>query len=94
MMAGTHTDIAERKAFELGQREAATVFSSSYEGIMVVGPDRRIIRVNPAFTRITGYSQEEVQGRSPGMLSFSIRSFAAASSIRSIALSGRNLSAM
>jgi diguanylate cyclase (GGDEF)-like protein/PAS domain S-box-containing protein len=68
MMSGTHTDITERRALEQSQREALTVFTNSYEGIMVVGTDRRIIRVNPAFTRITGYSSEDVMGQSPGIL--------------------------
>ena len=68
MMSGTHTDIGERKSLELSQREALTVFASSYEGIMVVDANRRITRVNPAFTRITGYQAEEVVGKSPRIL--------------------------
>lgn len=35
---------------------------------MVVGCDRLISRVNPAFTRITGYAAEDVLGKSPTML--------------------------
>lgn len=68
MMAGTHTDISERKHLELSQREANTVFQNSYEGIVVVGPDKRITKVNPAFTRITGYTQEEAAGQTPKLL--------------------------
>jgi len=68
-MAGTHTDITARKAFELAQREQAAVFESSYEGIMVADPDGLIVKVNPAFTRITGYSLAEVHGQSPRILS-------------------------
>jgi diguanylate cyclase (GGDEF)-like protein/PAS domain S-box-containing protein len=69
MMSGTHTDIREHKALELSQREALTVFTSSYEGIMVVDAGGHITRVNPAFTRITGYEPEEVVGKSPNILS-------------------------
>jgi len=69
MMSGTHTDISERKQFEQVQKDASTVFSSSYEGIMVVSKEGLITKVNPAFTRITGYSQQEVLGKSPKMLS-------------------------
>jgi len=69
IMAGTHADIHERKTMELVQREASTMFASSYEGIMVVNPQMRIIRVNPAFTRITGYEADEVLGQSPAILS-------------------------
>lgn len=69
MMSGTHSDITDRKVLELTQREAATVFENSYEGIMVVDPARLLTKVNPAFTRITGYSAQEVMGQSPKLLS-------------------------
>lgn len=68
-MSGTHTDIAERKVLEQAQRDAATVFSSSYEGIMMVDTLGAISKVNPAFTRITGYREDEVVGQSPKLLS-------------------------
>ncbi|MFZ6773451.1 PAS domain S-box protein [Undibacterium sp. SXout7W] len=68
MMSGTHTNITERKYFELAQRDASTVFASSYEGIMVVAPDGLITKINPAFTRITGYAAEEIIGQSPNIL--------------------------
>ncbi|MCK9283229.1 MAG: EAL domain-containing protein [Rhodocyclaceae bacterium] len=47
---------------------AASVFSSSQEGIMITDRENRIVDVNPAFTRITGYAREEVLGENPGML--------------------------
>jgi diguanylate cyclase (GGDEF)-like protein/PAS domain S-box-containing protein len=67
-IVGTLTDITERKKHELSQRDAATVFDNSYEGIMVISPAGLITRVNPAFTRISGYASEDVVGQSPGML--------------------------
>jgi diguanylate cyclase (GGDEF)-like protein/PAS domain S-box-containing protein len=69
MMSGTQTDITERKQFESEQREAATVFSSSYEGIMVLNTELLVTKVNPAFVRITGYSSDEVKGNLPHFLS-------------------------
>ncbi|MEC5207948.1 diguanylate cyclase (GGDEF)-like protein/PAS domain S-box-containing protein [Vogesella perlucida] len=69
IMSGTHTDITERKIYALAQREAAVVFDSSYEGIMVVSPAGVITKVNAAFTRITGYPEAEVLGQSPNLLS-------------------------
>ncbi|WP_295004224.1 EAL domain-containing protein [uncultured Dechloromonas sp.] len=68
IMSGTHTDIAERKKFELAQLEASSVFEHCYEAIMVTNADGQIAKVNPAFTRITGYGGDEVIGKSPGVL--------------------------
>lgn len=68
-LQGTVQDITERKTFELAMMEAATVFESSDEGIMVVSPEQRITRVNPAFTRITGYTAHEACGQTPRLLS-------------------------
>lgn len=69
MMSGTHTDISTRKHHELALLESNVVFENSYEGIMVLGPNRLIIKVNPAFSRITGYSSAEAIGQSPRLLS-------------------------
>lgn len=68
MMSGTHTDIEERKRLQLAQMDALAIFERSYEGIMVVNPDGLIAKVNPSFTRITGYSAEDVVGQSPKVL--------------------------
>lgn len=65
---GISRNITERKQDELALRQAAVVFQNSYEGIMVVGPDRRISRINPAFTRITGYAEAEAVGQSLQLL--------------------------
>lgn len=69
MVSGTHTDIMERKLLELSQKDAATVFDNSYEGIMVVNAEGLITRINPAFTRTTGYTSDEILGKSPKVLS-------------------------
>ncbi len=46
----------------------ARVFEHSADAIMVTDGEGRIVRVNEAFTRITGYSPAEVLGRNPRML--------------------------
>ncbi|MBS4099543.1 MAG: EAL domain-containing protein [Sulfuricella sp.] len=61
-------DIGERKEAEEKLHLDALVFESSSEGMLITDADNHIIRVNRAFTAITGYSPEEVQGKNPRML--------------------------
>ncbi|MCQ8103820.1 bacteriohemerythrin [Methylomonas sp. SURF-2] len=60
-------DITARKQAEHQLRIAATVFESQ-EGMMVTDADNIILRVNKAFTDITGYAAEEVIGKNPNIL--------------------------
>jgi diguanylate cyclase (GGDEF)-like protein/PAS domain S-box-containing protein len=46
----------------------AKVFEHSGEAIVITDQDNRIIAVNPAFVRQTGYGAEEVLGRNPKLL--------------------------
>ncbi|HEX5278424.1 MAG TPA: EAL domain-containing protein [Fluviicoccus sp.] len=61
-------DITARKQAEETQRLAASVFACSQEGIVITDGNRLIVDVNPAFSRITGYSREEALGKTPKML--------------------------
>jgi len=45
------------------------VFEYTSDAIMITDTDNNIISVNPAFTKITGYSMEEVIGKNPRILS-------------------------
>ena len=63
-----HTDITERHEAEASLRVAATAFESS-EGMMVTDSKGVILKVNQAFTRITGYPADEAVGQTPRMLS-------------------------
>jgi diguanylate cyclase (GGDEF)-like protein/PAS domain S-box-containing protein len=47
---------------------AGTVFQSSQQGIIVTNSRGDIVRVNPAYCRITGYSEAELLGKNPRML--------------------------
>ena len=60
-------DVTERKRAELELRIAATAFETQ-EGILITDSDECILRVNRAFTRLTGYSAEEAIGRTPALL--------------------------
>ena len=61
------TDITERKKVEEELRIAGAAFESQ-EGMMVTDADGRILRVNEAFAKITGYSAMDVIGRNPRIL--------------------------
>ncbi len=50
---------------ETSLKQAAAVFDSTQEGVLVTDPQQHIVHVNPAFSRITGYSTEEVLGQTP-----------------------------
>lgn len=65
---GIARDITELKLLEQNLRISATAFETQ-EGILVTDADRVILRVNQAFTNITGYTAEEVIGKNPNMLS-------------------------
>lgn len=45
-----------------------SIFLHTSEGICITGPDADIEQVNPAFTAITGYSEQEVLGENPRIL--------------------------
>ena len=57
----------ERKQNENELRIAATAFESQ-EGIIVTDANKTILRVNSAFTTITGYLAEDVVGKTPRVL--------------------------
>ncbi|MFZ2727265.1 MAG: EAL domain-containing protein [Methylococcaceae bacterium] len=50
------------------QQLAALVYHSSSEGMAVTDASNSILTVNPAFTRITGYTASEVIGKDPKIL--------------------------
>lgn len=62
------TDITEWKHFEKQLRIAATFFETTSEAIIVTDANNRIIAINPAFTQITGYTEEDVLGEDPKLL--------------------------
>ena len=65
---GVALDVSQQVAFEHQSRLANRVFESASEGIVITNAECRIEAVNPAFTRITGYSAAEAVGRLSRMM--------------------------
>jgi diguanylate cyclase (GGDEF)-like protein/PAS domain S-box-containing protein len=47
----------------------ANVFTNAWEGIVITDDENRILSVNQAFSKITGYTAEEIIGKNPHFLS-------------------------
>lgn len=65
---GAVQDITEQKLAKEELRVAAATFET-HEAILITDANANIIRVNQAFTNITGYQPEEVLGKNPRILS-------------------------
>jgi diguanylate cyclase (GGDEF)-like protein/PAS domain S-box-containing protein len=65
---GIASDITQQRAIDDSLRQAAAVFDATQEGVLVTDAEQNIVHVNPAFSRITGYSSEEILGQHPNLL--------------------------
>ena len=61
-------EMEERRRAEDRLRQAATVFSSAQNGIVITDAEGRVVAVNPAFTTITGHTEPEAIGRTMRLL--------------------------
>ncbi len=57
--------IVNQRRAEVALRLAEQVFSASPSGICITDADKRIVSVNPALTKITGYSSDQMIGQTP-----------------------------
>ncbi|KQZ86869.1 MULTISPECIES: EAL domain-containing protein [unclassified Pseudomonas] len=62
-MVGTRRDISVSKGLEEQRQLAATVFEAASEGIVIFDPNYKLIAINQAFSRVTGYDIEDMIGR-------------------------------
>ncbi|TRW95259.1 sensor domain-containing protein [Candidatus Methylobacter oryzae] len=61
-------DLSERKKAEQQLKLAATVFAGTSDGILVTDASARIVSVNQALCKITGYDESEFLGQTPSIL--------------------------
>ena len=65
LIIGTMLDITPRKEAEAERQLANLVFTGIKDGICIMDANRQILRVNDAFSNITGYALADVAGRTP-----------------------------
>ena len=67
-LLGVARDVSQQRRAEREMRMAATVFEHSTAAIMVTDPAGYIVQINDSFSRLTGYSAEEVLDQLPRLL--------------------------
>jgi len=65
---GTIQDITRQKLSDETINLYANVFRHSAEAMMITDRDNRIIAVNPAFSKLTGFAEQELLGEDPHVL--------------------------
>jgi len=61
-------EIEKRKQLERELIISAAVFNEGSDAVLITNSKQEIIKINPAFTRITGYSEQEILGKTPKIL--------------------------
>lgn len=67
-VVGILQDVTQRRDDEAQLRQSAVVFHMTAEAIVITNAARRIVAINGAFTRITGYAEAEALGTDPDRL--------------------------
>jgi diguanylate cyclase (GGDEF)-like protein/PAS domain S-box-containing protein len=67
-VVGAWQDMTEQQSVADQLRVVGHVFDATQEGIFITDAASRFLTVNGAFTRITGYTLEDLEGRTPSVL--------------------------
>ncbi|QSV46073.1 SpoIIE family protein phosphatase [Geobacter benzoatilyticus] len=65
---GLIADITERKSAEIELKLRSAALNAAANAIIISDPEGKVIWANPAFTLMTGYTPDEIIGRSLGIL--------------------------
>ncbi|MEO0793796.1 MAG: PAS domain S-box protein [Verrucomicrobiota bacterium] len=65
---GVFLDISQQKQIEAQIRRLSLVASRTINGVVITDENGRVVWINEAFERITGYTLQELRGRKPGEL--------------------------
>jgi len=66
---GTVHDITVRYEAEENLKLAYEVFAKMSDGVLITDANQRIVQINKAFSKMSGYSFEELEGEKPSILS-------------------------
>lgn len=61
-------DVTQKRIADLEQKLSASFFSNSHEAMCITSPTGEVVKVNQAFTTITGYTAEEIVGQNIHLL--------------------------
>lgn len=64
-VVGVCRDVTREVEREEALRQAAVVFESAADAILILDPEGRVTTANPAFTRLTGWPNADIRGRHP-----------------------------
>ncbi|HTY03244.1 MAG TPA: EAL domain-containing protein [Rhodocyclaceae bacterium] len=67
-VVGIVQDVTQRRADDARLRQSAAVFRTMGEAIVITDAEGRIVAINEAFSRITGYSEYQALGADPDHL--------------------------
>lgn len=61
-------EIIEKQVAQKELKLASKAFEASFSGIVMADNEENIVSINPAFSRITGYSRKEVEGKNISLI--------------------------
>ena len=67
-VVGSARNVTQQRLADEKLRLASLVLENSSEAMMITDETERIVDVNPAFTKLTGYTLQEVIGENPALL--------------------------
>ena len=66
---GTVHDITKQKVVQNELLLASEVFAKMNDGVLITDSSKRIVKINESFSKITGYTIEDLEGKTPDILS-------------------------